>query len=58
MFQGQVTADIRLVGKMEEVAGLEGSAEREMFNERFKREMAKLMGISPERLHIEAITAD
>jgi hypothetical protein len=43
---------------MEEVAGVEGSTEREMFNERFKREMAKLMGISPERLHIEAITPD
>lgn len=53
-----MTADIRLLGKMEDVAGVEGSAKRDLFNERFKREMAKLMGISPDRLHIEAIMAD
>ena len=41
---GQVTADIRLLGRVEDVAGAEGSKKRELFEQKFLREMAQLMG--------------
>ena len=56
--QGQVTADIRLLGRLEDVAGKPGTEKRVLFEDKFKREMAKIMGISAERLQIEAITPD
>ena len=35
-----------------------GSKQRELFEAKFIREMAKMMGIAEERLTIEAVSAD
>ena len=50
--------DIRLLGSLDEHAGEEGSEERAQFKEKFLNDLAKQLGVSVDRLEVEAIFPD